>query len=47
MQNEIEELLKNVAFKIGTLNEAKRLYANRLAPDFNIFDYMRDNEMGL
>lgn len=47
MQNEIEELLKNVAFKIGTLNEAKRLYADRLAPDFNMFDYMRDNEMGL
>ena len=47
MQNEIEELLKKVTFKIGTLNEAKRLYANKLAPDFNIFDYLRGDEVGL
>ena len=47
MQNEIEKLLVSVAFKIGTLNEAKRLYANKLAPDFNIFDYLRGDEMGL
>ena len=47
MKNEIEELLKNVAFKIGTLNEAKRMFANKLAPDFNIFDYLRGDEVGL
>lgn len=47
MQNEIEKLLKNVANKIAALNEAKRMYANKLAPDFNIFDYLRGDEMGL
>ena len=47
MQNEIEKLLDSVAFKIGTLNEAKRMFANKLAPEFNIFDYMRGDEMGL
>ena len=47
MQNEIEELLKNVAIKIAALNEAKRMYANKIAPDFNIFDYLRGDEVGL
>lgn len=43
----MQKLLVEVAFKNGTLKEAKRLYADRLAPDFNIFDYLRDDEMGL
>lgn len=43
----MQKLLDEVAFKNGTLKEAKRLYADRLAPDFNIFDYLRDDEMGL
>lgn len=47
MQNEIEELLKNVANKVAAIGEAKRMYASKLAPDFNIFDYLRDDEVGL
>ena len=47
MQDQMQKLLVEVAFKNGTLKEAKRLYADRLAPDFNIFDYLRDDEMGL
>lgn len=47
MQQQIKKLLEDTNFKVNTLKEAKRLYANRIAPDFNIFDYLRQDEMGL
>lgn len=47
MQDQIKTLLDDVAFKIGTLRKANELFADRLAPDFNIFDYLRTDEMGL
>lgn len=43
----IGSILKEVEFKIGTLKEARSRFADRLAPDFNIFDYLRTDEMGL
>jgi len=44
---EIERLLKDVAFKMGTLREARSRFSAQLAPDFRIFDYLRSDEMGL
>lgn len=45
--NNIEELLKSVSFKIGTLNEAKQRFSAQLAPDFCLFNYLRSDEMGI
>jgi PD-(D/E)XK nuclease superfamily len=36
-----------VRFKIGTLREARNRFADQLAPEFRIFDYLRTDEMGL
>lgn len=47
MQHQINSLLDKVAFTTGTLKEARNRFADRLAPDFNIFDYLRTDEMGL
>jgi len=44
---EINKLLGDVAFRLGTLNQAKSRFSAQLAPDFNLFDYMRSDEMGL
>lgn len=46
MEQRINPLLAEVAFKMGTLREAKNLFSDRLAPDFNIFDYLRTDEAG-
>lgn len=46
MEIEAIDLLKDVEFKIGTLKEARSRFADQLAPDFNIFDYLRTDEMG-
>lgn len=43
----ISGFLREVGIKIQSLKEAKRLYGNQVAPDFHIFDYLRDDEMGL
>ena len=43
----VQELLDQVRFALGTLREAKNKFAAQLAPDFRIFDYLRDDEMGL
>lgn len=43
----VECLLKEVAFKIGTLQEARKRFSAQLAPDFNLFDYSRTDEMGV
>ena len=47
MQEQINALLYEVAFKIGTLRKANELFSDRLAPDFNVFDFLRTDEMGL
>lgn len=47
MQQQIKVLLREVAFKIGTLREAKGRFSDRLAPEFNIFDYLRTDEIGI
>ena len=47
MQKNIGSLLDEVAFKIGTLREARNRFSDRLAPEFSIFDYVRDDEMGI
>lgn len=40
-------LLKAVTFKIATLKEARKKFSAQLAPDFNLFDYLRSDEMGI
>ena len=47
MQEQIKTMLNEAAFKIGTLRKANELFSDRLAPNFNIFDYLRTDEMGL
>ena len=47
MQQNITALLGDVAFKIGTVKEARKRFAAQLAPDFNLFDYLRADELGL
>lgn len=47
MTQQIEQLLSDVSFKIGTLREARNRFADQLAPEFRIFDYLRNDEMGL
>lgn len=47
MQKQIISLFKDVKFKTETLKEARNRFADRLAPDFSIFDYLRTDEMGL
>ena len=43
----VDELLKAIAFKIGTIYEARKRFFSHLALDFTIFDYLRSDEMGL
>jgi PD-(D/E)XK nuclease superfamily len=47
MSQQIEQLLNEVGFKIATLREARNRFADQLAPEFRIFDYLRTDEMGL
>lgn len=47
MKQDIMAVLDDVAFKIGTMNEARKRFAVQLAPDFNLFDYLRDDELGI
>jgi hypothetical protein len=43
----IQQLLDQVVFELGTLRSAKRKFSAQLAPDFRIFDYLRDDEIAL
>jgi hypothetical protein len=43
----IEDLLQEVTINVNALRKAKLLFEDKLAPDFNIFDVMSLNEMGL
>ena len=47
MEQRIYRLLNEVAFKMGTLREARSRFSAQLAPEFRIFDYLRTDEMGL
>ena len=43
----VDELLKAIAFKTGTIYEARKRFFSHLALDFTIFDYLRRDEMGV
>ena len=47
MQQHITALLGGVALQIGALQEARRRFSVQLAPEFNLFDYLRSDELGL
>ena len=42
-----DALLKNVFFNVSTLQQARNRFADQLAPDFRLFDYLRTDEYGL
>jgi PD-(D/E)XK nuclease superfamily len=43
----VQALLDDISLALGSLREGKKKFAAQLAPDFRIFDYLRDDEMGL
>jgi len=43
----VETLLHEVFFGVATLRKAKERFADQLAPDFRLFDYLRTDEYGL
>jgi hypothetical protein len=47
IKKSVENLLPDVYRRVYTLRAAKKLVEDQLAPDFRIFDYMRDDENGL
>lgn len=47
MAGDVDELLGEIGFKIATMREARNRFADQLAPEFRIFDYLRTDEMGL
>lgn len=47
VEDQVKILLNDVSFKVETLRKANELFSDRLAPNFNIFDYLRTDEMGL
>ncbi|WP_201092167.1 PD-(D/E)XK nuclease family protein [Thiocystis minor] len=42
-----DALLKQVFFNVATLRQARHRFADQLAPDFCLFDYLRTDEYGL
>lgn len=46
-KNSNQLLLDAIYFKIGAMKEAQRMFKAQLAPNFNIFNYLRSDEMGL
>ena len=42
-----QSLLEDVSSKLGALREAKRMFAEQLAPEFSFFDYFRSDELAL
>lgn len=46
-KNSVGILLPDVYRRVSTLQAAKKLVEDQLAPDFCIFDYMKNNENGL
>jgi hypothetical protein len=43
----VSQLLGDVAVAVGGVRAARNRFADRLAPDFSVFDYLRSDEMGL
>lgn len=43
----VDTLLEKVFSRVSTLRKARSLFADQLAPDFRIFDYLRTDELGL
>lgn len=43
----VEKFIHSASIQIESVNAAKKLYGNQISPDFLIFDYLRDDEMGL
>ena len=42
-----QSLLEDVSSKVGALREAKRMFAEQLAPEFSFFSYFRSDELAL
>lgn len=47
LQLQHETLLRKTAVSIQALRKAKEIFSDRLAPDFNLFDFLRSDEIGL
>ena len=47
LDSSISGLLQGVSGRIDALAQARRLYSDRLAPDFNALDFLRVDEIGL
>jgi hypothetical protein len=45
--NEVQTLINEVSQKIHALETAQALYSRQLSPDFNTFDYINTDELGL
>lgn len=46
-RNEISHLLNAVNLKVGAIRYAKKTFSAQLAPEFNIFNFLRSDETGL
>ena len=42
-----QTLLEAVSYKLGAVREAKRMFAEQLAPEFSFFSYFRSDELAL
>jgi hypothetical protein len=47
MMSAVQTLLEEVSQKINALETAQALYSRQLSPDFNTFDYINTDELGL
>lgn len=45
--SEVQTLINEVSQKIQALETAQALYSRQLSPDFNTFDYINTDELGL
>ena len=45
--SEVQNLINNVSQKVKALETAQALYSRQLSPDFNTFDYINTDELGL
>ena len=43
----VQNLINNVSQKVKALEAAQALYSRQLSPDFNTFDYIKTDELGL
>lgn len=44
---ELEAFLTKTHYRIESFKEAKQLYADKVAPEFSLFDYLRNDEVGI